>query len=113
MRRAAVIGAALLAAGLGLSGCGAAGGGAPMGMAGQVVGRLIPGLAGPEGASAGPLTRPGYTAAEVAAYGYRAMMKGKRVAIHGWINNLLVLSLRIAPRQLAAAVTGRVIRKTS
>lgn len=53
------------------------------------------------------------TAAEVAAYGYRAMMKGKRVAIHGWINNLLVLSLRMAPRQLAAAVTGWVIRKTA
>jgi short-subunit dehydrogenase len=40
------------------------------------------------------------TSAEVAAYGYRAMMQGKAVAIHGLSNKLLVLSGRLAPRSL-------------
>ena len=35
---------------------------------------------------------------EVAQYGYKAMMKGKTVAIHGFKNRLLVSSVRITPR---------------
>lgn len=37
---------------------------------------------------------------EVAEYGYRAMKKGKRVAIYGWLNNVLVFSVRFLPRHL-------------
>jgi short-subunit dehydrogenase len=36
----------------------------------------------------------------VAEYGFRAMMKGKPVAIHGALNRLMVASLRISPRSL-------------
>ncbi|MGZ5283617.1 MAG: SDR family NAD(P)-dependent oxidoreductase, partial [Bacteroidia bacterium] len=39
-------------------------------------------------------------ATEVAKYGYRAMQKGKTVAIHGWDNKLLMFSVRFAPRSL-------------
>lgn len=35
---------------------------------------------------------------EVAEYGYRAMMKGQRVAIHGWKNYLMANSVRFTPR---------------
>ena len=37
---------------------------------------------------------------EVAEYGYKAMMKGKTVAIHGVMNRMMVGSLRITPRNL-------------
>jgi short-subunit dehydrogenase len=47
------------------------------------------------------------SSAVVAAYGYYALMKGKRIAIEGKINKLLVLSLRLAPRSLIT----RVVRK--
>lgn len=40
------------------------------------------------------------TAKAVAEYGYKAMMKGKPVAIHGFMNRLMVASLRISPRSL-------------
>jgi uncharacterized protein len=35
---------------------------------------------------------------EVAEYGYKAMMKGKAVAIHGFMNNIMANSVRFAPR---------------
>ena len=38
------------------------------------------------------------TSAEVALYGYKAMMKGKTVAIHGFKNYLLANSVRFSPR---------------
>ena len=41
---------------------------------------------------------------EVANYGYRAMMKGKRVAVHGWLNKILVQSIRFTPRKLASKI---------
>lgn len=37
---------------------------------------------------------------EVAEYGYKAMMKGKRVAIHGKMNKLVANAVRIAPSSL-------------
>jgi len=37
---------------------------------------------------------------EVAEYGYKAMKKGRRVAIYGWLNNILVFSVRLLPRHL-------------
>jgi uncharacterized protein len=40
------------------------------------------------------------TSAEVAAYGYKAMMKGKVVAIHGIMNYLLANSIRFTPRAI-------------
>jgi hypothetical protein len=46
-------------------------------------------------------------AAEVAAYGYRAMMKGKSVAIHGWMNRVLVFSGRFAPRDIVTMISRR------
>ncbi|NJN34023.1 MAG: SDR family oxidoreductase [Saprospiraceae bacterium] len=38
------------------------------------------------------------TSAEVAAYGYKAMMQGKAVAIHGFMNYLVANSVRFSPR---------------
>ena len=44
--------------------------------------------------------------AAVAEYGYRAMTKGSRVAVHGFMNSLMVNSVRLVPRVLAARVAG-------
>ncbi|MDD5183868.1 MAG: SDR family oxidoreductase [Paludibacter sp.] len=41
---------------------------------------------------------------EVAEFGYEKMMKGKIVVIHGFMNNILVQSLRMAPRNIITAV---------
>ncbi len=41
---------------------------------------------------------------EVAAYGYKAMMKGKPVAIHGLKNYLLAQGARFAPRSITVKV---------
>jgi hypothetical protein len=46
------------------------------------------------------------TAAEVAEYGYKALMRGKVVAIHGFKNYLLAQSNRFAPR----AVVLKIVR---
>lgn len=40
------------------------------------------------------------TSKEVAEYGYKAMMKGKAVAIHGFQNYLMANSVRFTPRSL-------------
>jgi uncharacterized protein len=40
------------------------------------------------------------SSAEVAQYGYKAMMAGKVVAIHGFLNTLLVTGVRFAPRNI-------------
>ncbi|MBW4520054.1 MAG: SDR family oxidoreductase [Scytolyngbya sp. HA4215-MV1] len=39
------------------------------------------------------------TSAEVARFGYTALMSGKVVAIHGWWNWLMALAVRFLPRQ--------------
>jgi short-subunit dehydrogenase len=44
-------------------------------------------------------TKPA-SAAEVARYGYKAMMQGKVVAVHGVLNKLMTQSIRTAPRWL-------------
>lgn len=44
------------------------------------------------------------TSAEVAAYGYRAMKKGKVVAIHGFMNAILATSIRFTPRPLVRKI---------
>jgi uncharacterized protein len=45
------------------------------------------------------------TSQEVAEYGYKAMMKGKTVAIHGVVNWLLANSVRFTPRALVVKLT--------
>jgi uncharacterized protein len=45
------------------------------------------------------------TSQEVAEYGYKAMMKGQTVAIHGIMNWLLANSVRFTPRALVVKLT--------
>lgn len=45
---------------------------------------------------------PVHSAKEVAEYGYNAMLAGKRVAIHGVLNNIIAESTRFAPRSVTA-----------
>lgn len=53
----------------------------------------------------GLFARPGIpTSAAVAAYGYRAMRRGKRVAVQGLLNKTLAASVRFTPRWVAAEV---------
>jgi len=42
---------------------------------------------------------------EVAEFGYKAMMKGKTVAIHGLLNKILAFFVRIFPRAMVVKVT--------
>ena len=44
-------------------------------------------------------------AADVAKYGYDAMMSGKRLAIPGIKNKIIAQAQRIAPRSLSAKLT--------
>jgi len=44
------------------------------------------------------------SSAKVAAYGYRALQKGKRVAVPGVRNRLMTQSLRVSPRNLVTKV---------
>lgn len=44
------------------------------------------------------------SSADVARFGYDAMIKGKTVAIHGWVNFLMTESLRLSPRKLVTKV---------
>jgi short-subunit dehydrogenase len=44
------------------------------------------------------------SSSKVAAYGYRALQKGKRIAIPGVRNRLMAQSLRISPRKLVTKV---------
>lgn len=45
------------------------------------------------------------TSKEVAEYGYKAMMKGKSVAIHGFMNRIMANSGKFAPRKLTVKIT--------
>lgn len=44
------------------------------------------------------------TSAEVAQYGYKALMRGKVVAIHGFMNALMATSIRFTPRPLVLKI---------
>ena len=47
------------------------------------------------------------TSAEVATFGYRAMEKGDRTAVYGWVNNLLVFATRLqSDKALATMMKG-------
>ena len=50
---------------------------------------------------------------DVAEYGYKAMMKGKAVAIHGLLNYILANSVRFTPRALVVFITGKIQRKAT
>jgi short-subunit dehydrogenase len=50
------------------------------------------------------------SAADVAAYGYRIMMKGKSFGIYGTINKIFIFSRRFAPRRLVSQISGRLLR---
>ena len=45
------------------------------------------------------------SARDVAEFGYRAMMRGERVAIPGLLNRLVAFSTRLAPRRLATRLS--------
>jgi hypothetical protein len=47
------------------------------------------------------------SSAEVAAYGYKAMLRGRTVAIHGSLNRLMARSVNFLPRKLVT----RMVRK--
>lgn len=49
-------------------------------------------------------------ARNVAEYGYRALNKGKVVAVHGWLNTIWTTLIRYAPRSLVRWVVGRAQR---
>lgn len=47
----------------------------------------------------------------VVEYGYKAMMKGKPVAIHGYMNKILALSVRFMPRNVVVKITRILLDK--
>lgn len=51
------------------------------------------------------------TSAEVAEYGYKAMMKGKRVAIHGFQNKMMAFSVRFTPRSWVTSLVKKLSEK--
>jgi short-subunit dehydrogenase len=48
---------------------------------------------------------------KVAEYGYRAMMKGKTVAIHGLMNTIRATSIRFIPRALVVKAARKIQEK--
>jgi short-subunit dehydrogenase len=53
------------------------------------------------------------TAKQVAEYGYKAMMKGKQVAIHGLINKIMAFSIRLTPRRLTTSIVRKLSEKNN
>ena len=51
------------------------------------------------------------SSARVAAYGYHALQKGKRIAIPGLRNRLMAQSVRVSPRKLVTKVVRRMQEK--
>lgn len=45
------------------------------------------------------------TSKEVAAFGYKKMMTGEIVVIHGFINNIMAQAIRFAPRNIITTIT--------
>lgn len=50
-------------------------------------------------------------AVDVAEIGYRALMKGRRVVVTGLQNQLMVFSIRFAPRSMVAAISKRLMSR--
>jgi len=53
------------------------------------------------------------TAGEVALYGYHAMMRGKRVAIHGAMNYLMAKSVNLLPNSLVTNMVSKMHERVS
>lgn len=53
------------------------------------------------------------TAAEVALFGYKAMMKGELVAIHGAMNTLMAKSVRLVPKKFLLKTVRKLQEKAS
>ncbi len=51
------------------------------------------------------------TSAEVALFGYRAMMKGKRVVVHGFGNRVMTLATRLLPTGMVADMVKKMQQK--
>lgn len=51
------------------------------------------------------------TSEEVAAFGFEAMMQGKRVAIHGKQNWLMAAGTRLAPRKIVTSIVKKISEK--
>lgn len=47
---------------------------------------------------------------EVAEFGYKAMMKGKTVVIHGFKNKIMAGSSRFAPRKMVTAIARKMLK---
>lgn len=45
---------------------------------------------------------------DVARFGYKAMLSGRRVAVHGWRNKLTVFVVRLAPRALVTRLVAKI-----
>lgn len=50
---------------------------------------------------------------DVAAYGYRLMMKKKQFGIHGLANKLLIFSVRLSTRRMATLFAGKMLKAGS
>lgn len=46
-------------------------------------------------------------ASDVAQFGYDALARNQRIAIHGWLNRLLVFTNRVMPRQVVTQAIGQ------
>lgn len=51
------------------------------------------------------------TSAEVALFGFQAMMKGKHVAIHGIQNKIMIMASKVTPRTLLMYVFGKMTER--
>lgn len=51
------------------------------------------------------------TSEDVAVYAIHSMLKGKRLAIHGWLNRLTVGVIRFTPRQLVLLVARYLVKQ--
>jgi uncharacterized protein len=47
----------------------------------------------------------------VAAQGWKAMEKGRRVVVTGWVNKIFTFATRLSPRRLTALLTGQFLKR--
>ncbi len=47
---------------------------------------------------------------EVAQYGLKALMDGRGLAVHGWLNRLTAFAVRLAPRKLTVLLAHLVMK---
>jgi short-subunit dehydrogenase len=52
------------------------------------------------------------TSKEVAEYGYKSMMSGKTIAIHGLMNWIMANAVRFTPRALVVKITRKLQGKS-